>query len=56
MLHFMDTHQTNVDGTEIFLLLVLWEWQVAIEAPWESSSQLLWGIYLLQMKNSSQQQ
>lgn len=53
---FMGTYQTNADGIEICQLLVLWEWQVAIEAPSEASSQLLEDIYLLQMKNSFQQQ
>ena len=52
----MGTYQTNADGIEICQLLVLWEWQVAIEAPSESSSQLLEDIYLLQTKNSFQQQ
>ena len=52
----MGTHQTNADGIEICQLLVLWEWQVAIEAPSEASSQLPEDIYLLQMKNSFQQQ
>ena len=43
----MGTYQTNADGIEICQLLVLWEWQVAIEAPSEASSQLLEDIYFL---------